>query len=82
MSWQQNNWVVVQLNLILVLAIAYFIKYILSYGFVCMSHVVDIEGEGDTDDEEDHGQAVGGAEGLHGVLHYCWYKITNKTAIC
>ena len=34
-----------------------------------MSHVVNVEGEGDTDDEEDHGQAVGGAEGLHDVSH-------------
>ena len=31
-----------------------------------MSHVVNIEGEGDADDEEHHGQAVGSTEGLHG----------------
>ena len=30
-----------------------------------MPHLVDIECEGDADDEQHHGEAVGGAEGLH-----------------
>ena len=36
-----------------------------TYTLISMSHVVHVKGEGDTDDEEHHGQAVGGAEGLH-----------------